>query len=94
VAARGLDLDDITHVINYDAPEDDKSYVHRVGRTARAGRAGSGVTFVLPADRSDVSRMAARLKLEEDFTREGMTVAPPRMVFQSRRGGVMGRRRR
>jgi ATP-dependent RNA helicase RhlE len=94
VAARGLDLDDITHVINYDAPEDDKSYVHRVGRTARAGRAGSGVTFVLPADRSDVSRMAARLQLEDDFTREGMTVAPPRMVFQSRRGGVMGRRRR
>jgi ATP-dependent RNA helicase RhlE len=94
VAARGLDLDDITHVVNYDAPEDDKSYVHRVGRTARAGRAGTGVTFVLPADRGDVSRMAARLQLEEDFTREGMTVAPPRMVFQSRRGGVMGRRRR
>jgi ATP-dependent RNA helicase RhlE len=94
VAARGLDLDDITHVVNYDAPEDDKSYVHRVGRTARAGRAGSGVTFVLPADRSDVSRMASRLKLEDEFTKEGMTVAPPRMVFQSRRGGVMGRRKR
>jgi ATP-dependent RNA helicase RhlE len=94
VAARGLDLDDITHVVNYDAPEDDKSYVHRVGRTARAGRAGIGVTFVLPADRSDVSRMAARLQLEDEFTQEGMTVAPPRMVFQSRRGGVMGRRRR
>jgi ATP-dependent RNA helicase RhlE len=94
VAARGLDLDDITHVVNYDAPEDDKSYVHRVGRTARAGRAGIGVTFVLPGDRSDVSRMAARLKLEEEFTQDGMTVAPPRMVFQSRRGGVMGRRRR
>jgi ATP-dependent RNA helicase RhlE len=94
VAARGLDLDDITHVVNYDAPADDKSYVHRVGRTARAGRAGIGVTFVLPTDRGDVSRMAARLKLEEEFTKEGMTVAPPRMVFQSRRGGVMGRRRR
>ncbi|MGH2673868.1 MAG: helicase-related protein, partial [Actinomycetota bacterium] len=94
VAARGLDLDDITHVVNYDAPEDDKSYVHRVGRTARAGRSGSGVTFVLPNDRGDVSRMAARLKLEEEFTKEGMTVAPPRMVFQSRGGGVMGRRRR
>jgi superfamily II DNA/RNA helicase len=94
VAARGLDLDDITHVVNYDAPEDDKSYVHRVGRTARAGRAGTGVTFVLPADRADVSRMASRLKLEDEFTKEGMTVAAPRMVFQSRGGGVMGRRRR
>jgi superfamily II DNA/RNA helicase len=94
VAARGLDLDDVTHVVNYDPPEDDKSYVHRVGRTARAGRAGTGVTFVLPSDERDLSRMAARLRLEDEFTREGMTVAPPRMVFQSRGGGVMGRRRR
>jgi ATP-dependent RNA helicase RhlE len=94
VAARGLDLDDITHVVNYDPPEDDKSYVHRVGRTARAGRAGTGVTFVLPGDQGDISRMAARLKLEDEFTKEGMTVAPPRLVFQSRGGGVMGRRRR
>ncbi|HYZ10504.1 MAG TPA: DEAD/DEAH box helicase [Actinomycetota bacterium] len=94
VAARGLDLDDITHVVNYDPPEDDKSYVHRVGRTARAGRAGTGVTFVLPTDERDLSRMAARLKLEDEFTKEGMSVAPPRMVFQSRGGGVMGRRRR
>jgi hypothetical protein len=38
--------------------------------------------------------MAARLKLEDEFTKEGMSVAPPRMVFQSRGGGVMGRRRR
>jgi hypothetical protein len=48
VAARGLDLTDITHVINYDPPEDDKGYVHRVGRTGRAGRGGSGITLVLP----------------------------------------------
>ncbi len=94
VAARGLDLDHITHVVNYDPPEDDKSYVHRVGRTARAGRAGTGVTFVLPGDQGDISRMAARLQLEDEFTKEGMTVAPPRLVFQSRGGGVMGRRRR
>ena len=94
VAARGLDLDDITHVVNYDPPEDDKSYVHRVGRTARAGRAGTGVTFVLPTDERDLSRMASRLKLEDEFTKEGMEVAPPRLVFQSRGGGVMGRRRR
>jgi superfamily II DNA/RNA helicase len=94
VAARGLDVDDITHVVNYDVPADDSSYLHRVGRTARAGRTGSGVTFVLPADRGDVSRMASRLSLEDEFTKEGMTVAPPRIVFQSKRGGVMGSRRR
>jgi ATP-dependent RNA helicase RhlE len=96
VAARGLDLEDITHVINYDAPEDDNSYVHRVGRTARAGRGGVGITFVLPTQQGDVSRMASRLKLEDEFTQEGMTIAPPRVVFSSSRGrrSVMGRRRR
>jgi superfamily II DNA/RNA helicase len=96
VAARGLDLEDITHVINYDAPEDDNSYVHRVGRTARAGRGGTGITFVLPTQQGDVSRMAARLKLEDEFTQEGMAIAPPRLVFSSSRGrrSMMGRRRR
>ena len=61
VAARGLDLTDITHVINYDPPEDDKGYVHRVGRTGRAGRGGSGITLVLPEQQADVSRVASRL---------------------------------
>jgi ATP-dependent RNA helicase RhlE len=84
VAARGLDVENIAHVINFDPPEDDKDYVHRVGRTARAGRAGTGVTLVLPEQQGDVSRMAARLRLASEFTREGMTVAPPRVVFSSR----------
>lgn len=46
VAARGIDVDDVTHVINYQCPEDDKIYLHRVGRTGRAGNAGTAVTFV------------------------------------------------
>jgi len=46
VAARGLDVDDVTHVINYECPEDEKAYLHRIGRTGRAGRAGVAVTFV------------------------------------------------
>jgi superfamily II DNA/RNA helicase len=46
VAARGLDVDDVTHVVNYECPEDDKSYLHRIGRTGRAGRVGTAVTFV------------------------------------------------
>jgi superfamily II DNA/RNA helicase len=50
VAARGLDVDDVTHVINYECPEDEKAYLHRIGRTGRAGRTGIAVTFVDWAD--------------------------------------------
>jgi len=46
VASRGLDLPEISHVINFDMPEDVETYVHRVGRTARMGRAGTAITFV------------------------------------------------
>ncbi|MFF0816496.1 DEAD/DEAH box helicase [Rhodococcus sp. NPDC003318] len=53
VAARGIDIDDVTHVINYQCPEDEKTYVHRIGRTGRAGRTGTAVTLV---DWDDVPR--------------------------------------
>ena len=86
VAARGLDLDGISHVVNFDPPEDHAGYVHRVGRTARAGRTGTGVTFVLPDQQGDVSRLAAQLQLEEEFTADGMKIAPPRLVYASRKG--------
>ena len=46
VAARGLDVDDVTHVVNYECPDDEKTYVHRIGRTGRAGKDGVAVTFV------------------------------------------------
>ena len=46
VAASGLDVDDVTHVVNYECPEDEKTYVHRIGRTGRAGRDGVAITFV------------------------------------------------
>jgi len=87
VAARGLDLERISHVVNYDPPEDDKAYVHRVGRTARAGRSGTGVTLVTAEQQGDISRMAARLDLHEEFQSEGMKIAPPRVVFSGARGG-------
>lgn len=51
VAARGLDVDRITHVLNYDMPHDPESYVHRIGRTGRAGRAGQALLFVTPRER-------------------------------------------
>src|SRR5690606_15326425 len=46
VAARGIDVDDVTHVVNYQCPEDEKTYLHRTGRTGRAGKTGTAVTFV------------------------------------------------
>jgi superfamily II DNA/RNA helicase len=86
VAARGLDLDDITHVVNYDPPEDSKGYVHRVGRTGRAGRDGHGVTLVTPEQQAEVSRVAARLGHREKFEESGMKTARARLVYTSRRG--------
>jgi len=72
VAARGLDIDDITHVINFDPPHGDEDYVHRVGRTGRAGRSGTGVTFVLPEQQTDVGKLANRLGHGDDFAASGM----------------------
>ncbi len=86
VAARGLDLEHITHVINFDPPAEGKDYVHRVGRTGRAGRGGTGITLVLPEQEAEVSRVAAKLGHAERFAAEGMQVAPARVVYTSRRG--------
>src|SRR5690606_4375222 len=51
VAARGLDVERISHVLNYDIPNDSESYVHRIGRTGRAGRTGEAILFVAPRER-------------------------------------------
>ncbi len=86
VAARGLDIDNIEHVINFDPPEEDKGYLHRTGRTGRAGRSGIAVTFVLPEQQADASRVAGRLGHREQFESAGMTSARPKLVYTSRRG--------
>ena len=90
VAARGLDLDDVTHVINFDPPEDGKAYTHRVGRTGRAGRSGTGVTLVLPEQQADMSRVARLNGQHDTFASTGMTSAAPRLVYSSRRRGGWG----
>jgi len=76
IAARGLDVDDITHVINFDPPRTAEDYVHRVGRTGRAGRAGTGVTFVLPEQRREVSALAGVAGQAHSFAASGMTSPP------------------
>jgi ATP-dependent RNA helicase RhlE len=94
VAARGLDLDDITHVINFDPPADDKGYTHRVGRTGRAGRDGTGITLVLPEQQADVSHVARRVGESAQFEAQGMHMARARLVYSgTRRSSKWGAKR-
>ncbi len=87
VAARGLDLEHISHVINFDPPGDEKAYVHRVGRTARAGRTGEGITFVTPQQVNEVRAIARLLDLHAEFERAGLRAdtSPPTAPRQRRR---------
>jgi ATP-dependent RNA helicase DeaD len=68
VAARGLDIDDISHVFNFDLPEDPEIYVHRIGRTGRAGKTGIAISLITPRERR-------RLREVEDFTRQKLNRA-------------------
>lgn len=66
VAARGLDIEDISHIFNYDLPEDEEIYVHRIGRTGRAGKTGIAISLVTPAEQW-------RLRKIEAFTKSKIT---------------------
>ena len=92
VAARGIDVAGITHVINFDAPGDSDAYVHRVGRTARAGRSGAGVSFVLPDQANDMRKIAVGLGLGQEFDTAGG--GPARRQAHSEPRSRQGRRRR
>jgi superfamily II DNA/RNA helicase len=73
VAARGIDVRDISHVINFDPPEDREGYVHRTGRTGRAGRTGHAVTFVGGEQAGDVAKIASELKLHAELAQAGIS---------------------
>jgi ATP-dependent RNA helicase DeaD len=62
VAARGLDIERLTHVVNWDLPHDREVYVHRIGRTGRAGRKGKAVTLALPSDRGRISQLSRSME--------------------------------
>ena len=85
VAARGIDVRGITHVINFDPPEDHESYVHRIGRTARAGSSGVGVTFVMADQAREVGRMARALDLRRQFADGGIHQANGSIPSRGRR---------
>ncbi|MFZ0341153.1 MAG: C-terminal helicase domain-containing protein, partial [Gaiellaceae bacterium] len=93
VAARGLDVDEITHVINFDPPHTPEDYVHRIGRTGRAGRTGTGVTLVLPEQELDVRRIAAKLGHSETFAASGLSACRPVRSTGARRQRPRNRRR-
>jgi ATP-dependent RNA helicase RhlE len=63
IAARGIDVTNISHVINYDIPEDPEVYVHRVGRTARMGAAGKAFTIVMPGQGDELSRVESLINM-------------------------------
>lgn len=84
VAARGLDIDDISHVFNFDLPDDPEIYVHRIGRTGRAGKTGVAISLLPPFERR-------RLGQIESFTRSKMTrgTLPTEADIQARRNGLL-----
>jgi ATP-dependent RNA helicase RhlE len=67
VAARGIDVQDIAHVVNYDLPNGSDDFVHRIGRTGRAGATGIATTFVMPQERSDARKMERELKVKFEW---------------------------
>jgi len=75
VAARGIDVADVTHVINYDMPEDQDTFVHRVGRTGRAGADGIGISFVLADQARDMQKIAKSLGLHHEYEQSGAPVS-------------------
>jgi superfamily II DNA/RNA helicase len=85
VAARGIDVTGISHVINFDPPADRDSYLHRVGRTARAGRTGIGVTFVRQEEARDVGAIAHQLDLRREFAAAGLAQGQQRRRSSTRR---------
>jgi ATP-dependent RNA helicase RhlE len=85
VAARGLDIEHVAQVINYDPPAEHKEYVHRTGRTGRAGRNGAAVTFVLPDQQAEAGRVAIHLGHRQQFEDSGLQPARSRTVYTSRR---------
>ena len=92
VAARGLDVPGVSHVINFDLPDEPENYIHRIGRTARAGLSGCAISLVTPEERLSLGRIERTLgiKLErevvEGFDQPDITAAKPVKLFSSGRG--------
>ena len=93
VAARGIHVDDVDVVVHYDPPEEHKSYVHRSGRTARAGNEGIVVTFVLWDQELDVEKLQRRLGIREPIIEVFSNDPAPRRPRCARRSRTAQERR-
>ena len=96
VAARGLDIPDVSHVFNFDVPTHSEDYVHRIGRTGRAGRSGVAITLVTPEDKKYVEQIENLIGKEVEWEGPGLSELPPPSESSSgheRRGGERGARR-
>lgn len=80
IAARGLDVDHLTHVINYDLPDQVESYIHRIGRTGRAGKTGTAITLIQPFERRKLSLIERKVRQTLQITR-----IPTRSQIEARR---------
>jgi ATP-dependent RNA helicase RhlE len=67
VAARGIDISHIAHVVNFDMPNGSDDFVHRIGRTGRAGKTGIATTFITPLEKNDAKKMERELKIQFDW---------------------------
>jgi superfamily II DNA/RNA helicase len=101
VAARGIDVADVTHVINFDAPGDQDAYVHRIGRTGRAGNRGAGISFVLEDQAGEMGQIARDLGLSREFdlgrpsgSGRTSTATTPRPAAEAKGDGSAAQRRR
>ena len=96
VAARGLDIPDVSHVFNFDVPTHSEDYVHRIGRTGRAGRSGVAITLVTPEDKKYVEQIEDLIGKEVEWEGPRLSELPPPSESSSgheRRGGERGARR-
>ena len=91
IVARGLDIDDITMVINYDAPHDAEDYVHRIGRTARAGREGRAITLIGERDLFALRQIERILELQIPRAELPEGVQPPQTGKEGEKHGKQGR---
>jgi ATP-dependent RNA helicase DeaD len=85
VAARGLDISTVTHVVNYDVPRSPDVYVHRIGRTGRVGRAGRAITFVEPRQEKELVAIERHIGIPIATWEPGVHAAPPKIVEKPRR---------